>query len=1019
MEVDMRTLHTGIVCALFMLLAIGSRAQNLLKNPGFETLGPDGLPADWTREYNPKLSVPLEVTADARAGKRAVCLMTEDWNYTRPQFVTQDVPLPKGATACHLTAACKGQGLVNLVFVFRKAGKPLEVEDIDMGFGPVQAPREERHAFGLEQDYQPYTFSAAIPAGADSVRVKVGNTAALLGRLNLWGKVYIDDVALTADTRPDPPAAATQALIPTVETPPGLLDVAPQSRLWTEPASFDTGALVDGDVATTYACQAGVGRAGNVDASFPQPLPVRGVQVYLNGLVSALTVRGDADGDGHYETLLGRADNLSGKGWLTLTVAGKPVRGLRVQAIDGSGLCDVRISNPILNEIKILAPAARVNRAAFARWAVFQPREPLKPGVPAIALQPLDAVISPAANPRFHKMVCADLWMWGVNVSQPDAPLTDLRNSENFKRTVARVKALGVNWVEVDLTDPSSRNLMPWPSKLARGTRENHLKPLIDALHAEGFKVVVELLHNITPFETVKWHFPMEETSRYPGMKQYPSIAHGTYFRDNWLAIEEEIMACGADGVGLGADEACYKPAFLPTLPADDPGRQLYRERYGHDLPEHEADTLAFRQWVILRHEGICGVYGYVAQALRKQYPGIYLNSMWMQPTSGCSYVTEVSIPWDLMAYRGGITEMGSDYMGPNGVRMAAAVNGWRGATMVYSGNLGGTLPDLHYYSSVMWSWMYGAGSANYWRFNWIDEAPASYAALQRAYRISDDLEALGAYDARPPHRIAMLSSRASLDWWQVNAWWGKHGAGWDRGLQGQRAWFADETLFNILQQNGCPFDWKWLDRPDHLQELGGYRVLIVPFAYAISREAADRVKAAVKDGATLILLAGHQGETDEWGEPYAAPVFKELVDSGKAILLRDDLMTDGSTDRFVEQVTGAIDKALGTENPLKLTRYHQHIEATVLRKNAREYFLFAINGEKAPATIDLGVAVPPGEYRVFARDIDRWNRVTLNGKATLTAQNLANFRAQIPAEQPSVFYIAAQGVSSPLTAGQ
>lgn len=1018
----MRILHNGIVCALLVILAIGSQAQNLLKNPGFETPGSGGMPADWIREYNAKLSVPLEITADACSGKRAVCLMTEDWNFNRPQFVTQEVPLPKGATACHLTAVCKGQGLVNLVFEFRKAGKPLEVETIDMGFGPTQTPKEVRHAFGLEQDYQPYTTTAAIPAGAESVLVKIGNTAALFGRLNLWGKVYIDDVVLTADTRLDTPVA-THTLTPAVEIPSDLLDVAPESRIWTEPASFATGALVDGDVTTTYSCQAGVGRAGNVNAAFPQPLAVRSLQVYLNGQVSALTVRGDADGDGRYEMLLGRADNLAGKGWLTLAINAKPVCGLRIQAIDGPALCDVRMTNPILNEVKILARAKDVDRAAFAQWAVFRRHEALKPGVPAIVLQPLDTRIPPAAKPRFRKMVCADLWMWGVGATKPDALLDDLRKSETFKRALNRIKALGVNWVEIDLTNSSCWDLMPWPSKVARGTRENHLKPLIAALHAEGLKVVVELLHNITPFETVKWHYPMEESSRYPGMKQYPSIAHGTYFRDNWLAIEEEIMTCGADGVGLSADEACYKPAFLPTLPPDDPGRRLYRERYGHDLPDHEADSLAFRQWVILRHEGICGVYADVSRALRQQYPDIYLNTMWMQPLSGCSYVTEVSIPWDLMAYRGGITEMGSDYMGPYGVRMASAVNGWRAATMVYSGNLGGKLPDMHYYGSVLWSWMYGAGSANYWRFNWIDEVPESYAALQRAYSIADDLDALGALDARPPQQIAMLSSRTSLDWWQVKAWWGGpfdtaqggHDPAWDRGLEGQRGWFADETLFNILQQNGYAFDWKWLDRPDHLAELEGYRVLIVPFAYSISKAAADRVKAAVANGATLILLAGHQGETDEWGEKHAVPVFKELVAAGKAILMRDDLMTSGSTDRFVAQVTDAIDQALGTANALKLKRYQQRIEATVLRKNARESFLFVLNWEKAPATVDLGVAMPPGEYFVFARGIDRWYRVALNGNTTLTARDLAAFRVQLPAEQPCVFYIVARGVNSPL----
>lgn len=74
------------------------------------------------------------------------------------------------------------------------------------------------------------------------------------------------------------------------------------------------------------------------------------------------------------------------------------------------------------------------------------------------------------------------------------------------------------------------------------------------------------------------------------------------------------------------------------------------------------------------------------------------------------------------------------------------------------------------------------------------------------------------------------------------------------------------------------------------------------------------------------------------------------------------------------------------------------------LRRHASRY---SLNWEKAPATVDLSVAVPPGKYLVFARGIDRWYRVVLNGNTTLTAQDLANFRVQLPAEQPCVFYIA------------
>ena len=121
-----------VAACLFSLGAAG--ADNLLKNPGFEKAGAGGVPQNWTREFNEKLSGPFAVVTDAHEGKCAVSVMTEEWGFLRPQFVTQEVPLPAGATICRLSAFCKGQGLVNLVLQFRKDGKPVETETVDMGF---------------------------------------------------------------------------------------------------------------------------------------------------------------------------------------------------------------------------------------------------------------------------------------------------------------------------------------------------------------------------------------------------------------------------------------------------------------------------------------------------------------------------------------------------------------------------------------------------------------------------------------------------------------------------------------------------------------------------------------------------------------------------------------------------------------------------------------------------------------------------------------------------------------------
>lgn len=995
----------GVFC-LILLCVSAAHGQNLLKNPGFEKLGAGGVPADWTREFNAKLTGPFAVVTDAHEGKNAVCVITEEWGFLRPQFVTQEVPLPAGATVCRLSAFCKGQGLVNLVLQFRKDGKPLTTETVDMGFGPTAAPKESLNAFGLEQDYQRHEVSVDVPTNAASVLVKVGNSVDTFDRLNIWGKALIDDVSLeVATTGKVAPPVPSHLATATAEAIPDVMDIAPYARIRTEPAAFDTRLLVDGDITTSCSFATGLERAANFSFLFPGPIPVHAVQLYFCGNAGEFTIRGDTDGDGRYETLLARVSGLNSNGWVTVPTVKTPVRALRIQAISGASLYGFRSTLPFVNEVRILASKKAVALPELEQWSVFRRAHPLEPNVPEVSLKPADFPVPVPAKSKFRKMVCADLWMWGVNATA-DGKVPDLATSPIFANTVQKVKAAGCNAVMVDLTVSSCQDLMPWPSKVCKGTQANYLKALVDALHGQGLEVMVELIHNITPFETIKWHYPQEETSRYPGMKQYPSIIHGAYFRDNWLTILDEVMACGADGVGLSSDESYYRPAFMATLPSDDPGRAIYRKRFGHDVPGKEEDTLAFRQWVTMRHEAYCDVYGYISKALRKKHPSIYLNTMWMQPNSSSSYVTEICVPWDMMAARADISELGSDYMGPYGIRMGSAANGWRKGTMLYVGNMGGKLPDIHYYGTVLWSLMYGAGSADYWRWNWIDEK-GSTPALTRAYTLARELEGLGVWDAKPPAKIALLSSRSSLDWWQIHAWWGKHDdPNWDRGLEGQRGWFADETVFNILQKNGYAFDWFFLDREDQIKQIPGHKVLIAPFAYSVSQDAAKQVKTAVAAGATLVLIDNRQGETDEWGEPHPAPVFKELVDSGKAVLLSEDILAWGSTDAFAEKVMAAVDKPLGKDNPLKLDRHNRKVDATLIEKGPKEKFVFAINWETQPSVIDLGVALPEGNYQVFARDENQWSQVSVAGENKLTSKDLQKFRVNMPAEKPYVFYI-------------
>ena len=362
-------------------------------------------------------------------------------------------------------------------------------------------------------------------------------------------------------------------------------------------------------------------------------------------------------------------------------------------------------------------------------------------------------------------------------------------------------------------------------------------------------------------------------------------------------------------------------------------------------------------------------------------------------------------MPLDLVGARAGVDEMGSDYMDPWGIRMLAAANGWRKVSQLFWGWHKASEPPVLLYARPLWMLMYGGSSCNYWRFYQL-KVSGHTESVRRGYAMADDLEALGVWDARPPHAIAVVSSRRSWDWWQVKAFHGKlPRAGDDRAIAAMRGWFSDEIVNRkFLLDNGYPYDWYFMDNPAHLEKLGGYKVILLPFAYSVSDAAAAKIARAARTA--KVILFDTLGETDEWGRPRSAPAFKQLLDSGMAVRVEGDLMAAGADDAYMAKVLALVDGALGADNPLKVTRYGKRIDATLLAKNEREKFLFVINWEREPAAVDFSIALPDGSYEVRMRDDVGWHEVSLQGKAAMPAKALRRFRRMVPPLTGEAYYI-------------
>lgn len=1015
---------------IILFLTAGSLplvAENLIRNGGFEITGKEGLPVFWEREYNRNLSGPFFLSGDSYEGKYAACLMTEEWTLDRPQFLVQKVRLPRGVKRIYLSTWAKGQGLLRLSLQFLKGNEFLKVNTIKEYFGQYDVPEETDRVFNLGPEYTEYVLVAEVPETADGVRVRLGNTIGPLNLANVWGKVWLDQVTLAVkDFSTQLPVTDRDflqkkgAISKKVRLPSGFVDIAPYLRISTDPPSFNPGALVDGveDLAGLqftwkFEFLGGTERYPRITFTFPELLPVSNVYLHLRGNVERFFLRGDTTGTGKYDWIMADVRGLLGVDeWVRLDLEEKNIRGLCIQAVEGN-LRSYRSSLPFVDEVKIVLREEKVKpfRQLLQKNVFFRPKGYPPTGTPVIYLTRSSP---PEGSPgkRFRKILTVDLWMFGINLKK-DTGIVDYRKTENFQRVIQACRLCGFDSLMLFLED-WSRNLVPWPSKVASGTQENILKALTEAVHTEGLKIYVMVSSALSPPFSGKslFLYPKEETSRYPQMEQFPSLVHGTYYRDKWLALLDEAMACGCDGVSLCPDENYYKGHFMASFPADDPGRSIYKQRFGHDLPEKEEDTLAFRQWILLRHEGSANLYGYWSNYLAGRYPGLYLGSRFMQPYLACSYITETGIPFDLLGSNGGIQELSSDYMGPYGIQMMAAANGWRKAGMCYDACMWGPLQgaarktDIEILGEILWSVMYGLGMIDVYRENYLYEQ-GTLPAFARGFHLLKDLEDLGVWEARPAKKIALCSSRASLDWWQIKAWWGKHQEDWDRGIEGNRGWYAERVAYHILQRNGLPFDWFFLDNDRHLTHLQDYHLLVIPFAWSISQKAAASLKQAAKNGTRIILLDGKAGETDEWGEPYPEPVLHELLESKAAVILPEDVFQWAATDIFAEKVMKTLSQLLKEKIPLKFNAYGRHVDASLLEKNEREYFLFLINWEKAGTTaVDIGIPLPEGRYEIWVRDADFWYQGCLSGEKEFSSKDLTDFRYWMIPETVSVFYV-------------
>ncbi|HXK44668.1 MAG TPA: hypothetical protein PL060_01850, partial [bacterium] len=145
---------------------------------------------------------------------------------------------------------------------------------------------------------------------------------------------------------------------------------------------------------------------------------------------------------------------------------------------------------------------------------------------------------------------------------------------------------------------------------------------------------------------------------------------------------------------------------------------------------------------------------------------------------------------------------------------------------------------------------------------------------------------------------------------------------------------------------------------------------------------------------------------TDEWGNPYQKPLFSDMVSSGRAMLIKDDVLKVGNDPDFLTDFQNQVDALLGKNKMFFFKNYGNDVETAVLEKGAKEKFVLFLNWTDRPVQVEAGLKLPDGNYECFQRDLNEVRRVMIGSETKITARNLQRFLVSLQPWEMKILYI-------------
>lgn len=780
--------------------------------------------------------------------------------------------------------------------------------------------------------------------------------------------------------------------------------------------------LVDGDKTTRAPFTRGMNIGGEVHLEFPKPLSVSAIRFHqgvldprdrkapagFSAICNSYELQGRSPGAESWDVKLATANDTAVGGWNRHDIE-PPVTLEAIRFVATKGAGGYMTAYPVMGEFEVYTDATDLR---FGTRTLPQARPLDEKWGRCLEQESVAAASSFDLRDRVMRGVTVEPWMFQWNTWDPQkGPLTE---HLPFQRMLSQLKEMRINTVWLFPPDghrvrgDKNPPMLLYPSKVGYGDSINVLTPLSEALHAQGIKLIVMWYANRPPFSIKPWQFPLEDSSRFADKEPFDNVLFGRWFKDKWTALMLEALELGADGVAVLPDEYYHRGPRLPVGKdnvTDRPMVEAFQDRYGYDTsPSAEEDSEKYRAWKLLQYQGLADLTAHFCRAVHEKFPQAYCTTNITITPYSHNAGMEHGVAYDLIGHTARLDGFGTDPYFPSygeghwmvpgmmkAMRAAQSPHGRRGVVFVLQANQWwpGDSSMAKFFRPV---WSYGAlvsaiahggmGHAFY-RFNYLADGPGYARNTANAHRLIEELEKRGLADAQTPRNVALLASRASVDWYQlrmkqpraVKASGDKlnveeltggstavDAADLKRAqvCESIRGQVHEKVVMEQLLRAGRNFDQIYLDHPSDLTVLKDYDAAVVPFAYSIPLESVRAIEKAVKSGMKVLIIR-QLGETDPLGEPYEkGPALEQLVKRyPKQVSYWDvDLMQAGDEPQWVQRFQKYVDDSVGEAAPVTF-QCDGDVEFAIRMDSAGRMFIFLINWDGRPHQVVLGLNGP------------------------------------------------------------